>query len=362
METTNKIDNSQAHSRLGTEGRRATPVNVTFFHRKPRPSANHSLEFIFQDVRERLTGLICSRKATCPFVSSGLFRRLANSVFALWQQGDVNHVTGDVNYVGIFLRKRRTIQTFLDCGHLDRTRGIRHWLLALFWVWLPARRCAQITVISEATKQELIRYSACDPDKISVIPVAIADHFQRYDRAFNRERPRILQVGTAPNKNIPRLAEALRGLPCILDIIGDLSPENQRVLAHFGIAYSCASNLSDLDVVRKYEEADLVSFVSTYEGFGMPILEGQAVGRPVVTSNLLSMPAVAGGAACLVDPFDVADIRRGIVRVIEDEVYRAGLIRDGFQNIRRFNPSAIAMQYHELYLKVASGRRGRLAR
>jgi glycosyltransferase involved in cell wall biosynthesis len=86
----------------------------------------------------------------------------------------------------------------------------------------------------------------------------------------------------------------------------------------------------------------------------MPILEAQATGRPVVTSNILSMPWVAGEAACLVDPFDTASIRGGLTRVMGDPSYRAALVALGFENVKRFSAEEIARQYLELYLDVAA--------
>jgi glycosyltransferase involved in cell wall biosynthesis len=81
----------------------------------------------------------------------------------------------------------------------------------------------------------------------------------------------------------------------------------------------------------------------------MPIVEANAVGRVVVTSNLLSMPEVAGGAAHLVDPFDVSSIRSGILKVIEDDSYREALITKGFANRKRFDTRQIAQEYAEIY-------------
>ena len=76
------------------------------------------------------------------------------------------------------------------------------------------------------------------------------------------------------------------------------------------------------------------------------------VGRPVVTSNLWSMPEVAGNAACLVDPLDVASIRAGICRVIQDSAYRERLVEAGFENVKRFQVETIAAQYANLYRSV----------
>jgi glycosyltransferase involved in cell wall biosynthesis len=96
----------------------------------------------------------------------------------------------------------------------------------------------------------------------------------------------------------------------------------------------------------------MVVFASTNEGFGMPIIESNAVGRPVVTSNVTSMPEIAGEAACIVDPFKIDSIRHGILKVIEDSTYRQNLIKEGFINILRFKPKKIAHDYTKLYEQI----------
>ena len=95
--------------------------------------------------------------------------------------------------------------------------------------------------------------------------------------------------------------------------------------------------------------ADILAFVSTYEGFGLPIIEAQAIGRVVITSNLASMPEVAGKGALFVNPFSVEEIREGIVSLIENEHDRATLIKRGLENVKRFDKEKIANQYQEIY-------------
>jgi glycosyltransferase involved in cell wall biosynthesis len=329
-------------------------ARVTFFHRKSLPVGHYSLEFIFADVRERLKDRIEARVVTSKYTSSGLCKRLYNVIEAACRQSAVNHVTGDVNYLGLLLGRRNTVQTILDCVHLQTTTGLKHKIIKLFWVTIPVRRARWVTAISTSTKQEILKYIDCDPAKIVVIPVAISGRFRRRDKPFNKANPRILQLGAAPNKNIPRLIEALQGIPCTLEIIGHHNPEYEALLRQSGIAYSYHSGLSDAEVLEKYFEADIVTLVSTYEGFGMPILEGQATGRPVITSNLYSMPEVAGDAACIVDPFDARAMRAGFRRLIEDDEYRQALVAKGFDNVKRFDPDRIAEQYLALYQDIAA--------
>ncbi|MGB8194358.1 MAG: glycosyltransferase family 1 protein [Chitinophagaceae bacterium] len=326
---------------------------VTFFQRKPRTVGNYSVEFIFEDVRRRLANKIDARIAFSKYESAGLFKRLYNCIEAAFRQKGASHVTGDVNYLGLMLSRKRTIHTILDCVYLTNSAGIKHKVLKFFWLSIPVRRSRYITAISTSTKNEILQHVKCDPDKIKVIYVAISDRFRRKDKPFNKQQPRILQIGAAHNKNIPRLIEALEGIPCILEIIGKQNAEYEQLLKEKNVAYEYKWGLSDDEMLQRYEAADILALASTYEGFGMPILEAQAVGRPVITADLYSMPEVAGDAAYLADPFDVASIRAGILRIINDDAYREALVQKGFDNVKRFDAEKIAGEYLELYRETA---------
>lgn len=282
-------------------------------------------------------------------------------MFRLWDlfaarrhQGDVTHVTGDVHYLTFLLDRRRTVLTVHDLVLLGRLRGIRRWILWLLWYWLPIRRSAAIVTISEATRRELLAHVHCDPAKVHVIHNPVSDAFVPVPKAFDADCPRILQIGTTPNKNVERVAQALRDIPCKLVVIGALNENQRAALEGNGIHYENHVGLSRDAVVDQYSACDLLVFASTYEGFGLPILEAQAVGRPVVTGNVSSMPEVAGDGACLVDPFDVAALRSGILRVIGDAGFRRQLIDAGQRNVRRFSTEAVAEHYAALYRTIAA--------
>ncbi len=330
------------------------PENLTivFFQRKPFPF-HKSLEFIFADVRKRLPAYVHSVTKVFRFYSKGVLQRL----FTIWEayrnQGDVNHVTGDIHFSAIMLERKKTLLTVLDCGMLSTSKGIKHALLKYFWFTLPLKKCALVTVISKATKDELLKYTNYPEKQIHVIPVAISPEFTYQPKVFNRQ-PVILQVGTTHNKNLERLIKALKGIDCRLKIIGTLTDSIKQTLVENNILYSNATDVSQEQLILEYINCDMISFVSTYEGFGMPIVEANATGRPVITSNILSMPEVAGKAACLVDPFDIEDIRKGITRIINDEGYRSLLVKEGLVNCKRFDPQKIADMYLELYLKLRS--------
>lgn len=326
-------------------------INVTFFCRYAVSA--WSIERVFDGIIQHLPNDIRAVVCRNRYSSKGLFKRLFDMLRAMRHQGDVNHITGDVHYLSYFLRKNRTIITIHDCGMLESSSGIKKWLFRILWIWLPVRCCCFVVAISRATRDQIIKEANCQVEKIKVIHDPVDPRFKPIEKPFSVHQPRVLHVGTKENKNLYRHVDALMDFPCEFVIIGKLNHEQKRYLDNSAITYINKYNLSDAELVDEYVQSDLLLFASTFEGFGLPIVEAQAVGRPVVTSTLWSMPEVAGDAACLVDPYDVTSIRAGIQRVIYDEHYRNGLITRGYQNVKRFEVQTIAEQYASLYREVA---------
>ena len=113
--------------------------------------------------------------------------------------------------------------------------------------------------------------------------------------------------------------------------------------------------LTDGELVEAYRRCNMVVFASLYEGFGLPILEAQAIGRPVITSNFGAMKEAAGEGALLVDPYSVESIREAILRVKNEPELREELIAKGLRNVERFRAETVAMKYAEIYRKLATG-------
>lgn len=323
-------------------------MKVVFFHRK-KVSGNFSIENLFEQIRNHLPSFIKIGVCEAKWQSQGLINRLRIGVQAMMNQGDINHVTGDIHFATLFLRKKKTILTVHDLGFMHNRSRFGGMLLKWFWIILPIRAAARITVVSEATKKELLTYVKIDSARISVIYNPIANHFTTMPREFNRENPVILQIGTKANKNLARLIRALNGVPCQLVIVGELTKEILGELHQNNIRFSNSIDLSDEEIIERYYSCDIVSFVSTNEGFGLPIIEANAVGRVVVTGNISSMPEIAGDAAEFVDPYDILSIREGFVKVINDGDHRERLIRNGFQNAKRFDIHETVKQYVSIY-------------
>lgn len=333
-------------------------LKINLLQRKPA-AGQFSIEGYFVRVVEEFGNMgIPARLLIAPVLSRGLFRRLRILLFAMRNQGDVTHITGDISFAALATTPAKTVVTILDCEVIERSRGLKKALIRYLWFTLPVTRAAAVTVISDETKRQLLRQvPTLGPEKIYVIPVSISDRFTPSPRRKFSKKPVILQIGTKKNKNLPRLIEALKGVPCFLSIVGNISDEIKETLAQHAIDYEVHFDLSDDELLEIYRAANILTFVSTYEGFGMPIVEAQSIGLPVVASNCSSMPEVAGNGACLVDPFEVSSIRAGIQKIIDDEAYQLELIDRGFENAKRFSSNSIARQYADVYSASLKARR-----
>lgn len=311
-----------------------------------------SIEKLFGDIRQTMPSGIIVSVHESPHSSMGFYQRFQNILAAGKAQADVNHITGDIHYIALGLQKNKTILTIHDLGFMNQYRGLARFILWLFWIYIPVRRVRYVVAISEATKNEIIRYARCRPEKIKIIPDFVSSDFTFSNRKFNSDSPVILQIGAMFNKNIERVAAALENISCKLIIVGEINESQKKILNNHRINYQNFHGLSQVEIVELYRTCDLVSFCSLLEGFGLPILEAQATGRAVITSNLSSMPEVAGNAACYVDPYDISSIREGFIKVINDEAFRNDLIEKGFVNVKRYSLETVASQYAALYEDV----------
>jgi glycosyltransferase involved in cell wall biosynthesis len=270
-----------------------------------------------------------------------------------------------------------SVVTVHDLGylHLPDTHPVsERWYLD--WTTRRHTRVAERLIAdSEATRTDLIQCYNAEPSKIrvihpgrdeSLIPVASRDEIVRTTLRYQIEGDYLLYLGTLrPRKNLARLIEAFAqakpALPTHLSLVlaGKGSPyanELRQLAASLGLSNSIVFT----GYIRGEDKPALLTgaaglvFPSLYEGFGLPLLEAMSCRVPVLTSDVSSLPEVAGNAAILVDPFCISHIAEGIERLVNDTDLRQHLIEAGTEQVRKFSWNAAAIQLWDVFSEVHS--------
>ena len=326
---------------------------ITYFFRNKK--AGYSMHRVFTPIVHAMWNEYgCSNvcKLEAPSHRASIASILRNVLWAYRHRNKygINHVTGDVHYLVLGLIGCRTVLTIHDMVTL-RIPGnkIKRWILRKLWFEMPLKKADVVTCISDKTRQELLKEFDISSEKIIVVHNPVDSTYRFHTKKFNTSNPRILHIGTGWNKNLERVIQALHGIPCVLVIIGKLTADNLNLLDKHQINYENKVGISDEQMLQEYIDCDIVSFPSIFEGFGMPIIEGQAIGRPVVTSRLEPMMEIAGDGAAFVDPYDVGSIRQGFLEIIYNKFYREDIVDKGLKNVEQYGVKKITEQYCEVY-------------
>lgn len=261
------------------------------------------------------------------------------------------HITGDIHYLTL-LRKSPVVITVHDLESIFRSTGIGSRLKKWLWVTGPLKRVQRIVAISENTRQEIAQMLPEVIHKVSVIPNPISPVFQFSPKKTISETPIILHVGTATHKNLSKVIHAISDLKVQLNILGILSSQQLQLLKREAISYQSFSGLSYEEVYQLYLKADIVSFPSDYEGFGMPIIEAQATGRPLLTSTIPSIRQIAGQSGALFVDTSERELKNGFQELLKNGNLRASLIEAGRTNVMKYEAKKVAEQYMNLYQEV----------
>jgi glycosyltransferase involved in cell wall biosynthesis len=271
----------------------------------------------------------------------------------------------------------RSVVTIHDCIHLMFPQYLPN-RMALGYakrsMAMAANRATRVLTVSESSKTDIMRFFGTDPSKIDVIYNAFDERFgvEPLEEDVVRVRERyqlhdefVLYAGNVkPHKNLERLIDAFhlvrqRGLDHLkLVMIGDdiskYASLRRAVHQHQLHKYvRFLGYVTEETLAVMYRLAGVFVFPSLYEGFGLPPLEAMASGTPVVTSNVSSLPEVAGDAAQLVDPYHPEAIAEGIYKVLTDVDLRRDLRRRGLARARQFSWETSVRRVREIYGQVA---------
>ncbi len=266
--------------------------------------------------------------------------------------------------------KTRTVLTVHDLSFLrvpeTASPGLRQYLENV--VPRSVQRADHVLADSEATRQDLISYYQTDASKIEVLYSGVDSRFRPItdQAAINRvrqhygisNRPYVLSVGTVqPRKNYPKLIEAVSRLKqselCVVIVGGKgwLEDPIYASIRQLGMQERVifAGFVADDDLPAIYSGSLCMALPSLYEGFGLPVLEAMACGVPVITSNLSSLPEVAGNAGILVTPTHLEEITNALERVTTDSALRESMVAKGLLQAQKFSWEASAQQLKRVY-------------
>lgn len=226
----------------------------------------------------------------------------------------------------------------------------------LYMRWSIRKSCRwakRIIAVSENTKKDLIKLYGVPKEKITVIYEGYGEHKTCNTKHITQEKKfeklYLLFVGRLEErKNIEGMVDAFEILKEKYEIshrlilVGKYGYGGENIKNKiYGSDYKhdiiLTGYISDEEKFYLLKNADVFLFPTFYEGFGLPILEAQSVGTPVITSNISSMPEVAGKSAVLVDPKDANEIAEAIHKLISDESYKNDIIEKGLENVKRFS-------------------------
>jgi glycosyltransferase involved in cell wall biosynthesis len=235
-----------------------------------------------------------------------------------------------------------------------------------------------VIAVSQETARSLVTHFDTPREKITVIPLGVDKHFRRITdpilldatrHKFKLRHPLVLSVGTLePRKNHSGLIKAFyqatkqKDGPAMLAIAGGkgwLYEETQQLIADLKLERKVRflGRVTDLELVTLYSMADIFAFPSFFEGFGIPPIEAMACGAPVITSRTSSLPEVVGDAALLVDPHNIDEIARTMLRLLKQEPLRAELRQKGYQRAQQFTWDEVARRTLNVYQQLSRGER-----
>ncbi len=260
-----------------------------------------------------------------------------------------------------------------DCAY-DRFKEFDSLLTKLYFktmFWGAKYFSQKIITVSQFSKKELVKLYKIRPNKITVISEGVpkltkADNkfIRKTLRKFNLDNiPYFLYIGnTRPRKNILGLLKAFsifsKKYPLYkLILAGKIDTrflDVKKIIKQLNLEGRVVQigPIYEKEKTALLKSAQALAFPTFYEGFGLPVLESQKLGVPVLTSNTSSLPEVAGKGALFVDPYNLESIAYGMEAIAFDNKLRQELIKKGLENIQRFSWENAAQKLLSVFQKV----------
>lgn len=237
-----------------------------------------------------------------------------------------------------------SVTVFHDLQHANHPEYFR-WFDLPFWkllLWASAHRARRLIAVSEATRADLVRVYGLPKDRIDVVLHGVEPEFFALDRS--RTEPFVLCVSTLhPHKNLDRLIRAYARRKrdwrlTIAGMRGFFAEALDRLITELGVGASVELTgwIPREELLQLYGRAQAFVYPSTFEGFGMPVLEAMAAGIPVACSDISPLREVAGDAALFFDPLSEDAIAGALDRITTDAGLRAKLAKAGPERARGF--------------------------
>jgi glycosyltransferase involved in cell wall biosynthesis len=236
------------------------------------------------------------------------------------------------------------VTVFHDLQHANHPEYFR-WFDLPFWkllLWTSAHRARRLIAVSEATRADLVRVYGLPPDRIDVVLHGVEPEFFALDRS--RTEPFALCVSTLhPHKNLDRLIRAYARRKrdwrlTIAGMRGFFAEALDKLISELGVVDSVELTgwIPREELLQLYGRAQAFVYPSTFEGFGMPVLEAMAAGIPVACSDIPPLREVAGDTALFFDPLNEDAIAGALDRITTDADLRARLTEVGPERARGF--------------------------
>lgn len=321
----------------------STPIIIL----RKKIEGENSIEEIAYRISRRLSIPVLE----CPCHSSSLSDLLSNIKFVKDIKAPVYHIISPAEaYLLPFLNSGKKIFTHHDLGTNNSKKKLYECIKFIFAIWFPRLFADEVTFVSEETKNESKSLGLRkNPEKMHVIYNSYDTRLIPIEKKRNNSKKIILHIGTAERKNLLGMLNACKDLNVKLLIIGKLHDEQIKCIKNNHIDYENYFDCSFEEIVKFYNECDIVSFPTFYEGFGLPAIEANAMHKPVIVGDIPIMHEVCKDSGYYVNPNDINEIRSAVEKLISDSNLYNLYVEKGIKNAKRFEENIIISQYQELY-------------